>query len=240
MRRTAPVTAAAVVCALLGAIALLAGATDRRLARAQQEFAAEHYDRADEELAPLESYLEYGRWIPWIAEGPLADIQTRRAAIRYWKREYNGVVGDQADPISAIRADNIDLQLIAANAVYRRGVTVAKGQRATLDALQAATSAYLAVLRNIGSAPRTPDTARAGEAAAYNYEYVVRTRDDVDKGRRAPELTENAEDGPAGKKGGPPPQDPAKKDMKLLVPLEPGEMDKGLEPGKGGRIERKG
>ena len=240
MKRTASVITAALVCALLGAIALAAGAMDRRLARAQREFAAEHYVRADEELAPLENYLDYARWVPWIANGPLADIQTRRAAIRYWKREYAGVVADQADPISTIRAGNIDLQLIAANAIYRRGVAAAKGQRATLDALQAATSAYLSVLRNIGSAPRTSDTARAGEAAAYNYEYVVRTREDVDKGRRAPELTENAEDGPAGKKGGPPPQDPARKDMKLLVPLEPGEMDKGLEPGKGGRIERKG
>lgn len=127
-------------------------------------------------------------------------------------------------------SDSIDLQLIAANAVYRRGQPNATDKRAALEALQAAASAYLTVLRN---APRS-------EAAAYNYEYVVRTREDIDKGRREPELTDKAEDGPAGRRGASPPEPPDKRDIKLLVPLEPGEMDKGVEPGKGTAIERKG
>jgi hypothetical protein len=231
MKGTTGIIVAAIVLALLGSIAFVAGTVDRRLARTQQDFASQNYARADETLDSLERSLEYGRWIPWIANGPLADVRTRRAAIRYWSGQYDRIVADQPDPVGTIESNNIELQLIIANAVYRRGIARAKNnQRATLDALQAATSAYLTVLRN----------ATLSEAAAYNYEYVVRTREDIDKGRRAPELTDKAEDGPAGRKGGPPPQDPAKKDFKLLVPLEPGEMDKGLEPGKGGTIERKG
>jgi hypothetical protein len=231
MKGLTGIVVAAIVLALLGGIAFAAGTVDRRIARTQQDFAAQNYVRADESLESLERALEYGRWIPWIANGPLADVRTRRAAIRYWSGQYDRIVADQPDPVGTIESGNIDLQLIVANALYRRETEKAKNnQRATLDALQAATSAYLTVLKN----------ATRSEAAAYNYEYVVRTREDIDKGRRAPELTDKAEDGPAGKKGGPPPQDPAKKDFKLLVPLQPGEMDKGLEPGKGGKIERKG
>lgn len=224
----------AIVLAALGSLCLAAGMIDRRIARAQREFATQNYERADEELASVERYLAYGSWIPWVGAGPLNEVRTRRAAIRYWSGQYDRVVSDGPDPLTAMSSDDIDRQLIVANAVYRRGEARGGDKQAVLDVLQAATSAYLAVLRN------APAESRASEAAAYNYEYVVRTRDDIDKGRTAPELTDTAEDGPAGRKGGVPPEPPEKRDLNLLVPLEPGEMDQGIEPGKGGAIERKG
>ena len=217
-----------IVLALLGAICLAAGMLDRRVAGAQREFAVQRYELADASLETAERYLRYGRWIPWIGDA-LNDVRTRRAAIQYWSGQYDRIVPDRFDS-SAISSDSIDLQLIAANAVYRRGQPKATDRRTAVEALEAAANAYLTVLKN---SPRN-------EVAAYNYEYVVRTREDIDKGRRAPELTDKADDGPAGRRGGPPPQDPNKRDLKLLVPLEPGEIDKGLEPGKGGKIERKG
>jgi hypothetical protein len=209
---------------------LAAGMFDRRVAHAQQEFAARHYARADAALDTVERSLGRASWIPWIRSGPLNDVRIQRAAMRYWSGQYDRIVSDSADSFGANSSDSIALQLVAANAVYRRGQPQATDRRTAVEALEAAASAYLAVLRN---APRS-------EVAAYNYEYVVRTRDDIDKGRRAPELTDKAEDGPAGRKGAPPPQPPNNQDLKLLVPLEPGEMDKGVEPGKGGAIERKG
>lgn len=221
-----------IVLALLGGICLTAGMLDRRIARAQQEFGVQHYDRADQALDTAERYLQYGRWIPWLSGGPLNDVRTYRATIRYWSGQYDRIVSDRADAFADASSDGLDLQLVAANAVYRRAQLKATDRRAAVEALQAAASAYLTVLKN---APR----AGAIEIAAYNYEYVVRTRDDIDKGRRAPELTDKAEDGPAGRRGGPPPRQ-NNQDLKLLVPLEPGEMDKGVEPGKGGVIERKG
>ena len=227
MKGIARCVAGSFLLALLGTICLAAGRLDRRVAGAQREFAAQHYERADATLETVERSLAYGRWLPWIG-GALNDVRTRRATIWYWSGQYDRIVSDRSDP-SAISSDNIDLQLIAANAVYRRGQPKAKDRRTAIEALQAAANAYLTVLKN---SPRN-------EVAAYNYEYVVRTREDIDKGRRAPELTDKADDGPAGRRGAPPPQDP-KRDLKLLVPLEPGEIDKGLEPGKGGAIERKG
>ena len=230
---TRPV-AGAIVLALLGTLSLAGGVIDRRAARAQREFAAQHYDRADDALASVERYLAYVRWIPWVGAGPLNDVRARRAAIRYWTRQYDRVVSDGPDPLTTMTSDDIDRQLIVANAVYQRGVARKGDKQAVLDSLQEATRVYLAVLRN------APPEARASETAAYNYEYVVRTREDIDKGRHAPELTDQAEDGPAGKRGAAPPPPADKRDLKLLVPLSPGEMDKGIEPGKGGAIERKG
>jgi hypothetical protein len=218
----------AIVLALVGTIFLAAGLLDRRVADAQREFAAQRYDRAEAALEPAERYLRYGRWIPGIG-GALNDVRTGGAAVRYWSGQYDRILSDGSD-LAAMSSDNIELQLIAANAVYRRGLPKATDKRTALDALQAAANAYLNVLKN---SPRN-------EVAAYNYEYVVRTREDIDKGRRAPELTDTADDGPAGRRGAPPPQNPNKRDLKLLIPLEPGEIDKGVEPGKGGAIERKG
>jgi hypothetical protein len=234
MKGTTRPIAAAIALAVLGSLALAAGVIDRRGARAQRELAAQHYVNADEALASVERYLAYGRWIPWIGSGPLNDVRTRRAAIRYWSGQYDRVVSDGPDPLTTMSSDDIDRQLIVANAVYQRGVARKGDKQAVLDSLQEATRVYLAVLRN------APPGTRASESAAYNYEYVVRTREDIDKGRHAPELTDNAEDGPAGRKGAAPPPPADKRDLKLLVPLSPGEMDKGIEPGKGGAIERKG
>jgi hypothetical protein len=230
----------ALASAIAGAVLFGLGTMDRELAEAQQDFATQQYARADASLETVEGYLTFGRWLPWIGSS-LEDLRTRRASIRYWTREYDEILADQAASPDSVA--QTDLQLIGANAVYRRaqGQTSASASRTSpeerqrvLDALQAATSAYLTVLRN-GS----PESPAASAVAAFNYEFVVRTRDDIDKGRQAPEMADSAEDGPAGKKGGTLP-DPPKNDMKMLVPLEPGEMDQGMEPGRGGRIERKG
>jgi hypothetical protein len=218
-----------IVLTLAGALCLAAGTFDRRVAEAQREFAAQQYGRADATLERVERDLTYGRWVPSI-DAALNDVRTRRTAIWYWSGQYDRIVSDRAAS-PGFSSGSIDLQLITANAVYRRSQPKANDKRAALDALQAAANAYLGVLKN---SPRN-------EVAAYNYEYVVRTRQDIDKGRREADLTDNdkAEEGPAGRKGGPPPQ-PPKQDLKLLIPLEPGEIDKGLEPGKGSRLEHKG
>lgn len=219
----------AVVLALLGAGCLGAGVLDREIARTQRDFVALAYDEPDETFDRIERYLGYASWLPWVGSGPLDDLRARRAAMRYWKRQYDVLAPDQSDVAATDSPENGQLQLIVANAVYRKNQAGAKNQAATLKALDAAISAYLSVLKN----------SEWREAAAYNYEFVSRTRDDIEKGRHAPELTDTAEDGPAGRKGGPPPT-PGQQKFKIMIPLEPGEMDKATEPGKGTPIERKG
>jgi hypothetical protein len=121
----------ALVLAALGAACLAAGLIDRRVVSAQREFAARRYAQADATLEGVERYLGYGRWMPWIG-GTLADIRTERAAMRYWSGQYDRVVADQSDPLGEGTAESIELQLIAANAVYRRGQPGATSTRAAV------------------------------------------------------------------------------------------------------------
>jgi hypothetical protein len=218
----------ALVLAIAGFICLAAGVVDRAIVRTQEnDFAMRYADSADA-FDTAERYLQYASWIPAV-QRRLNDVRARRASIYYWQRQYDRLVPQDSDPLAGIPTENVALQLIAANAAYRKSQPGAKDRANALRALDAAINAYVAVLRN-----------GAHEAAAYNYEYLVRKREDIDKGRQPADLTEKAEDGPAGEQGGLPPQDADKKDLKILIPLEPGEMDKAIEPGKGTPIDRKG
>jgi hypothetical protein len=220
---------AAIGLAFAGAMCLAAGIVDREIVRTQENAFALRHAGSAEAFDTAERYLQYGSWIPSVGRR-LNDVRARRASMHYWQREYDRIVPQDSDPLAGIPSANVDLQLIAANAAYRKSQPAAKDRTNTLRALDAAINAYVAVLRNAG----------ADEAAAYNYEYLVRVREDIDQGRRSADLTERAEDGPAGEQGGAPPQDSNKRDLKILIPLDPGEMDKAIEPGKGAPIERKG
>jgi hypothetical protein len=223
-----PLFLGALVLAVLAGVCLAAGIVDREIVRTQENSFALEYSESAESFDTAESYLRYGSWIPSVGR-QLNDVRARRASMFYWQREYDRIVPQDADPLAGISPENVDLQLIAANAAYRKSQPGARDRTSALRALDAAINAYVAVLRNA-----------ADEAAAYNYEYLARVREDIDKGRRKADLTEKAEDGPAGEQGGLPPEDANKRDLKILIPLDPSEMDKAVDPGKGAPIERKG
>ena len=218
----------ALMLACAGAVCLAAGIVDRAIVRAQEQGLTLSSTDSAEALDTAESYLRYARWIPAVRRR-LDDVQVRRASLHYWRQEYDRIVPPNADPLAGIPEDNVELQFIAANAAYRRSQATARDRTNTLSALDAAINAYVAVLRNGGH-----------EAAAYNYEYLARLRDDIDKGRRPADLTDKAADGPAGEQGGPPPEGSDNRDLKILIPLDPAELDKATDPGKGAPIDRKG
>jgi hypothetical protein len=219
---------AAILLVVAGAIVLAAGVVDRAIVRTQEHAVALRYAESEEAFDTAETYLQYARWIPSVRRR-LDDVRARRASMHYWRGDYDRIAPPDADPLATIPPENVELQLIAANAAYRRSQPGAKDRENALRALDAAINTYVAVLRNGGN-----------EAAAYNYEYLTRVREDIDKGRRTADLTEKAEDGPAGEQGGVPPQDSNKRDLKILIPLDPTEMDKAIEPGKGAPLDRKG
>ena len=135
----------------------------------------------------------------------------------------------QDDPLGAVPADNVDLQFLVASAVYRQGLARAKDRATTIEALDVAIETYLAVLKN---ADRHDD-------AAYNYEYLVRLRDEIDKGRRKTAAPAEPES-PHGASGAPQEQSDSSK-FKVYVPLEKNERSKSDgEAGKAEPIKRKG
>src|SRR6516164_1919922 len=170
---------ATLVLGLLGGVSFAAGLFDRGLARAQEDFAARKYDAPEATLETAERYLSYGERIPWIGRGPLHDVRVRRAAVHYWQRQYEDVLSQAAEPADE-SANDASLELVMANAKYRQAQSGAKDRQSTLQALDVGINAYAGVLKS---------SSRQDEAA-YNYEYLVRLREEVDKGRRKPGLPE--------------------------------------------------
>ena len=229
MTRITGYLVAAVALVLVASVCLASSRLDRQIARAQQDLSTLQADDPEVAFAALERYVAFGSPLPWIGAATLNDVRWRKAASQYWQGQYDEVIPQQGDPIAAIPPDNIELQLTVANAVFRRGQAAAVDKPSVLRALDAGINAYLEVLKNTDR--------HAG--AAYNYEYLVKLRDEIDSDRRPPILSDTGDQGPTGKQGGPK-QDPESREFQILVPLDSDEMDLGIEPGQGGTIERQG
>lgn len=219
---------AALVLALVGGVCLAAGLLDREMVHAQQHVVSGEYDEPQAILENTERYFEYASRLPWIGNGPLNDVRARKAALHYWQRQYQAIVPEIADPVGNVASDNTELQLVVANAMYRIGQAESKDKQTTIAALDAGINAYLTVLKNAGRE----------EHAAYNYEYLVRLRDDIAKGRRKTEPPPDVV-GPFGREGGPPFVSD-KNEFQIYVPLESSEADKAAGAGKAAPVKRKG
>jgi hypothetical protein len=218
----------AVMLALAGGVFLAAGLLNRDMAHAQQSVMALKYDEADKTFATTERYFEYASRLPWIGDGPLNDVRTRRAELQYWQGQYAAISSPQPESGNGTGADNIGLQLVSAHAGYRAGRLQAKDKQAAVQAVEAGMQAYLGILKN---------TTRQ-EDAAYNYEYLVRLRQDLLEGRanfRAPkaQFDPNGLSGSLLSRG-----DGAQ--FKTRIPLQNEERDKAAGAGKIPPAKKKG
>jgi hypothetical protein len=210
----------AVVLAVAGAVLLATAAVEGRLADAQQHVATLKYAEASASLDAAEGYLGYGSWLPGIGQAATDEVQARRAAIQYWQRDYAALVPEGADPVSAIEGGTVERQLVVANAAHRLGQVRWTDKAATLQALEESASAYLAVMKN----------GAFHEDAAYNYEYIIRLRDELQRGRRPP-ASDSKQDGDMGQ-GGAPSAATSQQGFEIYVPLESQERPSGGDAGK--------
>ena len=222
----------AIVLLALGGVCLAVSNLERQMMDAQQNISSFRYEGLEDTFDTAEKYFEYGSHLPWMGNGPVNDVRARKAALQYWQRQYQAVVPQQTDPVGTIPPDNVQLQLVVANAVYRAAqqrLTAEKkatDRAAVLDAIKASADGYMTVLRN----------ATRDEIAAYNYEYLVRMRDDIEKRKKTPDMADK-NSSPFGGEGGPPDAGSVP-DFKILVPLD--ENDQIGDPGKAAPRERRG
>ncbi len=188
------------------------------------------YDAARERLAAAEGYVAYGRWIPPLVRRPLAAVRTRTAAADYWQQRYDAVLPRQGDPVGAVDASNPDLQLIVAHAAFRAGQSQATDRAAAMQALDEAIASYATVLKG--------DTWNA--TAAYDYEFLMRARDELAKGRRRTAAVREEKNGELGQAGEPAKSSADSKKFQIYVPLDGRERTKAGEAGKSSPIQRKG
>jgi hypothetical protein len=229
MKGIAGFLAGAVVLAVLGGGALAAARYERHMADAQQQAATGAYAEAGQSLARAEESLQYSRWLPGVGDDAANEVRARKAALQYWQRQYEELVPAQPEPVAAVDETNVDLQLIVANAAFRLNPSRAKDRQSLVQALDEAASGYLTVLKNSDS----------NEAAAYNFEYAVRLRDEVAKGRKSPPEPKE-DDGDLGESGAPS-EATSSKGFKIYIPLQGEEKNpEGGEAGKSSAKERKG
>ncbi len=221
---------AAVLFGVVAGLFLAGGRVERRLAAAQRDLATLNVAasaRTYEEIAP---YLDYAERIPWMWNDLRHDIQARRAAIRYWRSEYDSLVADYRDLNSPDARNNLALQFIVANAAYRASQRVEPDRQEVLGALDRAIAVYFRVLQNsVGHLD-----------AAFNYEYVIRLRDDIASGG---ELPEGRRDQNILGREGDQPEDAEMEEIIIYVPLgmdETPEMEEEPTMGEGRPIRRRG
>jgi hypothetical protein len=174
----------AVFLALVG-ITLFAGAIiQRQVAEGQRHVATLDLNRAAQVLDALSEQLRFTEPIPWLLRDTRREIESRRAAVRYWRREYGALVTAYPDVGEPGIRENRTLQLTLANAYVRNGEATANGDRLVLlGELDRAINVHLQVLQNTDG----------DRHAAFNYEYLIRLRNNLaggaeiqDRGPRTP------------------------------------------------------
>jgi hypothetical protein len=221
----------AVVLALGGAACMLWSKTQATLAQAHESLATQQYAGLREALLALEGGYKRLALLP-VARTTLEGVRADLAVLSYWQRDYRALLPTQGDPLAGIAPDNVRLQTIVANAVFRERYASASDEKSRVEALDAAIAAQLGVLRNV------PDQA----GVAYNYEYLVRLRALAASKNGPPKAGEGGDQGVLGHLGGEP-QAADKTDLKIHVPLESRELQDqkdGREAGKTAPRERKG
>jgi hypothetical protein len=230
MKGIAGFVVTALVFAVVGIAALAAGRYERDMAEAQQHLATLQYEDASARLADADRYAAYAGWVPGMNDGVRQELRVRRAALSYWQHQYDAVRPQDADAGGAAGPEDVDLQLIMANATFRAGQATSKDRPSTMQALDEAVGSYLSVLKS----------EEWNEDAAYNYEYLVRLRDEFAKNPRhqppPPPQDKNSANGQAGA----PEATTDTRKFEIYIPLESTERTKAAEAGKATPNKRKG
>jgi hypothetical protein len=221
--------AAAAVFVVVGVVALTASRIERSLADAQERSTTQQYALAKESLDAAHGYLRYARWAPRIGDETVREVRAREAALQYWQGDYATVLPAQAEPVAAVDESNVELQLVVANAAFRNGLKGVTERNAAVQVLNEVANGYLTVLKNNVW----------HEEAAYNYEYVVRLRDEIAKGRKPP--SDQMQQGMDLGESGAPSESTSTKGFQIYVPLQGEEKaPEGGDAGKASEKVRKG
>ncbi len=219
-----------------GTISLQESRHARRLAEAQQRLATLQYtDEGD--LGSDATVLN--RLPPPIGLGAASEAR-HSATVSYWLARYTALT-DLAAPGSGPAVQDPQLLFLAANAAFRTSAPQSEDKKGVVSRLDAVVQAYADVLR------RDPNLTDA----AFNYEYVVKLRDQIAKGPRGlrknpakPAEEDSSVDLPVGPtihgNPGGPPEGESMGDFKTVTPMRYDEREEQMDPGRGQKLQRKG
>jgi hypothetical protein len=235
------IAAGLIVAALLfaaGTVSLAESRHARRLAEAHERLATLQYTDEDD----LESDATLVDRLPpplGLAQGTEA---RHSATVAYWLARYTTLT-EMANPGNGPALNDPELLFLAANAAFRTSAPQSKDAKGAVARLDTVAQAYADVMRK---APEFSD-------AAYNYEFVVKLRDQLAKGpkrgardaKAKPPVPEDVSvdlpTGPTihGRPGGPP-EGESMSDFKTVTPMRYDEREEQMDPGRGQKLRRKG
>jgi hypothetical protein len=230
----------AIVLAVAGGAFWLAGQADRRVAEVHHQLALLQYEAAATTGADVEGSLDLERRLPIVGPQAQADVHDAATTARYWRSDYASVL-PQHDANGTVTETDPAVLALAANAAFRAS-QASPDRLDTVRRLDGAVKSYVEALKVNGQDVNT----------AFNYEYAVRVRDQLAKGRPGsasktaatkPVAAEGSDlpIGPTlhGHPGGPPPKTEMSQ-FKIVIPKRGDERKDNPEAGKGGQKIRKG
>ena len=206
---------------IMGGVSWTAGRLERGLVDTRRELARLAYAESIKAGNEVERRLGVVGALP-VTAATTAELREQRATAQYWLATYAALV-PRRDAEGAPLERDPDLLFLAANAAYRSTEASSERQdrKATLGQLESVLKAYADVMK---SSPGHLE-------AAYNYEYVARTRDLLTRPIQPPRARPEAPLGPPtihGRPGGVPPGADMS-DFKIMIPKQGEEKDKGEE-----------
>ena len=213
------------VLVLLAAVCAAAAVLERGMAAAQRDLAVANLVAAERGYAAVERRMSRAVGVPWLLSGLQREIGARRAAIRYWRQDYEALLGSDAP-----RPDDPVFRMTLANAAYRSGQRPDVSPREMLDSLDRSIVLYAALLQD-GS---------GSEDMAYNYEYLVGLRAALEAGA---EPMAAPPESPLGREGAQPlDEETGLDDVQIFVSMMQDDRDTVDDPTPGGDppIRRRG
>jgi len=233
MRRSFSIIIGILLLVVVGAVFLMAGRFERRMAIAQEDMAVLDFVDPQADYAALEEDLA---GMPLVSERPLKEIRRRRATLQYWQADYADLIQVARTANEADDADSIDpeMRVLAANALYRVAQRGPQDRATLLKNLDAAIRGYSEALR---AGVERPDI-------AFNYELAVRMRDEIGAGKRKvltnPKTDDTESDPNMHGDPGEPPKDMKVEQFQIRIPMDPKEIKQSQEQAAGtGAARRK-
>jgi hypothetical protein len=238
----------ALVLAAAGGISWAVGHTETRLVDAHKQLATLQYadataaadaaERTGVNVMEKANMLGLGRRIVALDRSTATDARDLHATADYWRSSY-AAIAPQKDASGLVVETDTAILTLAADASFRAS-QAATDRAESLRKLDVAVKNYAELLKANGGA----------SDAAYNYEFVIRTREALGKprGSASPKVAarkvEPAGDLPAGptlhgRPGGPPPATDMNQ-FRIVIPKRGDERSDAPEAGKGGARIRKG
>jgi hypothetical protein len=225
----------ALLLAAAGGVCWVLGAAERRVADAHQALATMRYATVADRAGELEQSLQLIAPVPRVGGGLTTAVNEDRSTAEYWLARYNALA-TQHDAAGAVVERDPAVLLVATNAAYRALDINLADRQGLVRSLDVIIKSYAEVLKS----------SAGQEDAAYNYEFLVRQRDQIARAR-GPVATPKADlTGTTGTHPsihghlGAPPKGVEMSRFKIMIPKRSEERKENIEAGKGEAKGRKG